>query len=421
MPQNSTELQRSLEEARQKIVDVFVDQCANGAQTAVFNNGSVAACGQFIGGNALQLQQRGIHGTAAALRVLSQATHPAHDVRDVRDLLRRLVNYVNDRDDIEGQVHGRVNHEELQIDATNVIKQSELLYALSRVPGTIPNVETLRRRLICQLQAGLIQQKGWSYFLDQTTTTPNLLPTAYAVLALSSVGEDVAQPVAYLLEELQRGGSRRQEYVEIGADITIRVACLYALAFSRSDESHDLHIEAALRELFAPIWSALDRLLRDESIEQNVEYWRNQKTLYVRVPWQLYLLALAARLRYYRSFATFAAQTRLRSIISQIKQGTFRYPHSGDMVSSRTNGVAYDILGRIHGELRRDRWVSPVYWVDRLRGSTWLRRILGLGAVGLIGYSIWEWVRSGPNAADLGTEFVGPAIIALLALWSKKR
>src|SRR6185369_12576182 len=169
------------------------------------------------------------------------------------------------------------------------------------------------------------------------------------------------------------------------------------------------------------VWLALERLLRDESIEQNVEYWRDRGTYYVRVPWQLYLLALAARLRYYRSFATYAGQTRLRSILTQVIQGGFRYPHSGEMISSRTNAILYDVLGRIQSETRRYQLVSPVYWIDRLRTSTLFRRVLGAAALLLIVYSVWQWIDRGADLGALAGDFLGPALIALVALWTKKR
>lgn len=419
MPLHNVPLQQSLEAARQKIVDLFIEQCANGAQTAALGDSKVAACGQFIGEDAWQLQQRGLHGTAAALRVLSKTDNPRPDASD---LCRRLVKYVQDRDSIESQAKGEGSQEYLEIDAQNVIKQSELLYALSYTTEEIPNVKKLKRQLITQLQSGLIQQKGWTYFLDdKTSPRPELLPTAYAVFALSSVGKDVSQPAAYLFNELEQTGSQKQGIAEVGADISIRVACLYVLTFRNGGNSHDSYTDKKLRDLFAPMWSDLERLLRGENIEQNVEYWRGAQTFYVRVPWQLYLLALAARLRFYERFSAYAATTRLSSLLSQIEEEKFRYPHSGDKASSRTNAIAYEVLGRIRSELQRHIMVIPIYWFDRARGSTWLRRILVFAAFGLILWSIGSWLRGGADVAELATEFVGPAILALLALWSKKR
>ncbi|MEX0715160.1 MAG: hypothetical protein WD066_01165 [Planctomycetaceae bacterium] len=295
MSQNSPPLSPYLIDARRRIADLFHDQCRHGAQTAALSDTDAAACGQFIGEKALRLQQRGLHGTAAALRVLSRESASPEQSR----LLERLVRYVFDRQKIEVKATGRIDSKEPEIDSQNVIKQSELLHALSRVPTAISQVGELRDDLVQRLQGGIIQQKGWSYFLDRPTDSPDLLPTAYAILALSSAHEDVSRPTSYLLNQLKQASGTRKP-VEVNADISIRVACLYSLAFREGGDAPESTDEATLCALFDPMWNSLERLLRDENIEQNVEYWRDDRTFYVRVPWQLYLLALAARLRYYR-------------------------------------------------------------------------------------------------------------------------
>lgn len=91
------------------------------------------------------------------------------------------------------------------------------------------------------------------------------------------------------------------------------------------------------------------------------------------------------------------------------------------MVSSRTNAIAFDIFGLIQAELRRTGVICPVYWIDRLRSSRWLRGALWAGAVVLILCSVWIWVKQGADLSDLAANFIAPAVLAILALWSKKR
>jgi hypothetical protein len=167
------------------------------------------------------------------------------------------------------------------------------------------------------------------------------------------------------------------------------------------------------------VWSPLEPLL-DEDIEQNVEYWHGDETEYVRIPWQLYLLALAAEYSRWR-FAGFRAQRRLTEVIEAVRSRSFKYPYSGRYLSSRTNSVAYDVLGSIRDRVRHLVWLRFANLIDSIRvfsGSRAVRRISAVLAGLIIVYAIREWLRTG-HLADLAPELLA-SVIALILAWARR-
>lgn len=406
-------LRQQIGKARHRIIELFAQQCQHGEQTKSLNSADHVACGQFISGEAADLKQRGIHGTAAALRVLSQSK-----TGDAEKAVAGLVRYLHDREDLEADAAGL---SKCQRDASNVIKTSEALFALSDVPSTVARADELRRRLIEALQGGVIGGKGWGYFLGERKPHPELLPTVYAVLALSHAGQDVSPQAKYLLEELTRADNGGAKASTEGADITVRIACLFVLCFRKAHAIDDV-TKGALQRLLRRMWATMESLL-SEDIEQNVEYFGHDRTFYVRIPWQLYLIALAARLSFFSRFGSYAAQTRLNAVLDAVERGGFRYPHSGNMISSRTNAIAFDVLGTVEYELESWRPFGPFYYFDRVRmffDSIWCRLALGCAGLYIAARAIWEWRKDG-SIGDLGPEVVGAVVLALLVSLLGKR
>ncbi len=410
MPNNAITPQR-LEEARQKIVDLFVTHCTYGAQTGTLQDATFAACGQFLGDSARSLSQRGMHGTSAAISVLSRAKTTDHQ------LLGRLIRYATDRRTAEAasESSSRIPDDHIAADDSNVIKMSELLLALSHVPAsTVTNVERLRRVLVDRLKSSVVEAKGWRYFSDLSSGEIELLPTAYAMMALAAFDEDISGPHSYLLDQLKKPAP----YDHSAADVTTRIAVLYTLVFHKH-AGRDARSDSELSKECNDIWYQVDRQLRDDHVEQNIEYWREGRTFYVRVPWQLYLLAVTAKIAFYNRFCTHSSQLRLRAIVDELITGHFRYPHSGAMVSSRTNATAHEILFYIQDELARRPIVSTLVWIDWIRSSSLLRYFIAALVVALVGWSGWKWWKDG-SIADLAPEFIG-ALVSALALWTRRR
>ena len=109
----------------QGIVELFTQQCEHGAQTESFPP-EMATCGQFIGDEARNIAQYGLHGIAAALRVLGTQSS-----EECRLLVTRLVTYC----EVLFQIHPSLTlaPEQRVGDTDNVIKLGELLYGLSFV------------------------------------------------------------------------------------------------------------------------------------------------------------------------------------------------------------------------------------------------------------------------------------------------
>lgn len=419
MPESDGGLEQQIVSSRRVIERMFVEQCRYGAQGQNITTTKATACGQFIGEGAKDLTQRGIHGTAAALRVLAES---ADD--EAAALVNRLFHYLQNRPEIEKKItrdpvsEDQV-HKKCSRDGENVIKVAEVLDALSFAKSTLEGREAMVTDLVSRLKKGIHDDKGWGFFLDKPGDPVDVLPTAYAVLALGRHGlaGEIRGPARYLAEQLKRKQGDGHESRK-ASDITSRVMALYALTFG-GIETDELPAGEA-RRVFRGLWSGLEKLLGDD-LEQNVEYWRESRTYYVRVPWSLYILALAARHDFWK-FGSNAAQARLSSILKDANEGGFRYPYSGRMLSSRTSAILYDVLGNIARDANR-LLINPIWLIDRVRSaisSALFRVPVGLVAGGYTVYSAYCWMQQGTHA-DLAPEFVAPALTSAFMLLVKSR
>lgn len=348
-----------------------------------------------------------MHGTAAALGVLS-STKDA----EARSLAESIVSYLVGRSDIELAIpdtNQEQVHRQIDRDDHNVIKVSEVLFALSFVDGAVEGREVLKGRLVEALRKGIIHGEGWDYFLDHSKT-PELLPTAFAIRALAEHGyeNDIEGPVRFLLGFLRdpKEGSWRSR-----ADINVRALCLYVLTFSKGLDH--LVDRSVLKKAMSALWRRLEQLFQ-EDFEQTIEYQYRDDHFYVRIPWQLYLLALASKLAPWHRFASGAAQRRLHAIVeSAVATEGFSYPHSGDRLSSRTNAILYETLGIMEENLRSPWALWPFYLLDRIRG--FISRIVPYLAFAAAVWVTFRWVRTGGTISELGPELVGAFLLLLIA------
>ncbi len=401
--------------AKRSIADRFLHHCKFGPQVKALPR-DVKACGQFLDEEGSR--QRGMHGTAAAIRVLG-----ADGSGDARALLPQLIQYVERRDEIELATVTRDEDKaqlanQISRDDANVIKVSELLLALAFVERAVCPTEALCKKLAERLMNGRIDDRGWGYFLDRREGEPQLLPTAHAVRALSMHGYSVGKPLEYILNALTTPSAGSAAVTRV--DISVRVFCLYVLSFSKNGQR--TIPEERLRRIFLSMWERLEPLLDFDDIEQNVEYSRNGEHYYVRVPWQLYLIPLACTLATRRTFASRAAQVRLGSVLRAVatKEG-FLYPHSGEHVSSRTNAIVYDALTAIEDCLpHTSSWgLFPSYLMDRFRralNSAYLTWAGYLFAAALIVVSILRWYRDGGSIKDLAPGLLSGITLLLLTV-----
>ncbi len=192
------------------------------------------------------------------------------------------------------------------------------------------------------------------------------------------------------------------------------------LTFSRANSSKQQRDD--LRKKLAVLWRQCETLL-SQDLEQNIEYWRKTQTFYVRVPWQIYLLAISARLTPLRLFESHAAQKRLGSILDQVLDRGFRYPHSGLMISARTNAIIFEVIGRILNE-RSHQWLSRLsLTLDKVRlmiSGRPFKTISSFVAFAVMAFAIWRWLQGDGTIEDLAPNLF-TALLLLLAGLGKAR
>ena len=253
-----------IQAAEQNIARQIADQCLHGAQSA--NLGAeAAACGQFF--SARDRRQRGLHGTAAALRLVAEAQPPGAD-----QLVARLVKYLSERqrfDTATGEAL-RTADRSFEDDESNVIKLSEVLHALLSVTPAQCQKDTLVATLVERLLGGYKENKGWSHFLGGDGGI-DPLPTAFAMLALCRNGYEnrIVGAVDFVKRTALEEG--RPQNAESFTEVSVRIFCLYALVF-RKDGVHEPDADEIkkLKAAFTRHWRDHERLL-GQDLEQNIE------------------------------------------------------------------------------------------------------------------------------------------------------
>jgi hypothetical protein len=394
----------SIEEAEAQIAADFVAQCQRGAQTQQLPE-TQAACGRVLrdSGNS----QRGLYGTAAALRVLA-----ADGRREARDLVPRLCEFL----DAYIRSGSLVSEGKAAVDRANVLKLSEVLFALYFVPVAIWDTGGLARYIASTLMDARVADTGWGYFIGDQA--PEALPTAMAYRALMRHGYDIPGARSYL--ENAVGAQTAAEH-----DIFVQVACTYVLSVSAPDrpKKDAKAIRNSLRGPHDRQWRVLAPLLRSD-LEANVEYSYNGEYYYVRVPWQLYLVGCAHQLRATRNFASVGVQRRLETAVTDVTKGSgFSYPHSGDQVSARTYAILYDVLDCI--ATRRWWFWSLLVGIDQVRtwlGSHRVLRVVQALAAAVAVYSIVLWLTgSDAPLGGVGSNLFASVVVFLLAAGGQTR
>ncbi len=406
-------LEARVKEAKCSIADLFIRQCVDGPQST--DLGDALACGQFLpdGGGVYPAAQRGLHGTAAAILALRRRdeTATASASRRAEDVIPKLIQYVQRRLQEEAEAPNGVS---------NTIKLSECLYAIAQLPeDQYPSVADVKRQLVQRLEAGRLQsRRGWGFVLSERPDQPAALPTAYAVLAMSSVGHSQDEAVDFLWEQV-KPSAKTQSLLANMPDSTIRVVCLYAIVFRRTLNG-DRKKDRQVRRCLVSLWRELEPLLA-YPMEQNIEYWHKSKTLYVRIPWQLYLLRMAINTNSIVQIGSPIANTMIDWILNSAQHGKLVYPYSGTAPSARTNATAMELLREI-SSFRKPKSI----WLHAIRsGVEPIRRVIASSVARLIilslsvlfgGYCVMQWFWSSEHAPeDLAPEFIAAIVMALAA------
>ncbi|OWY71617.1 hypothetical protein B7486_08005 [cyanobacterium TDX16] len=411
------ELHVKLKNARLAIERLFLDQCQYGQQSKNLDpQWGLKTCGQFVGKEAKQSPQWGIHGTAAALRVLAVENSP-----EGQEVVRELVSTLNVYWGLLPAPDGFEPRDGQSSDQNNVIKISEVILGLLAIRPMTTDARRLADHLAQRLLDGRIEDKGWDYFVDDTKESCALLPTCYAVYALSECrsAHDLNGPKGELRKHLRSFAHGQGD----AAMLPTYVCTLFVLTFNAHHPSREEMKE--LRGFFDSLWESARVPLRLAGTEQNIEYDHATEILYVRIPWQLYLLALAAKLRPYRRLGSVAAKERLQEIIKSAANGGFKYSQSGSRVSSRTNGILYEVLRLIDTEITsKQLWfVDVLGMLDKARNALGSRNAqvaysvvaMLVGSIAVLG-----WLNDANHSVkDLAPDILASVMLGAAALGKK--
>lgn len=409
MSGSNLSLKDQIESAQVRIASRFIEQCTQGKQTTSLPQ-NAAACGQFLGDDAIHNSQRGLHGTAAAIQVLAR-----HGNEPARELVPKLVEYVQNRDILESANHALA--EKAKGDRRNVIKISEVLYALSFVQTGLSAKDKLVAELADSLRKCKITGSGWGYFIGEAIAQP--LPTCYAILGLCRCGYDVTDTAKYLLTASAKLGVGSTQQHKQQHDLTIATLTLYALTYSglKLSDADNRQAQATFRRL----WRHLEPMLAWD-IEQNIAYWHSTENHYVRLPWQLYLFALSSQYSRWR-FSSVLLQVRLRTLLAAVIKDEFFYPHSEGITSARTYSIAYDCLDVVRRSLETRRVMRvAIIWdtIRRFFGRRWLRVLLMIILVGFMFAIVIRWSITSDDPVEVAPELIGIGLTSLLSLLGKR-
>lgn len=406
-----------IEKLKDIISEKVYDQVANGEQSITLNqiDNDIKACGQFL---MKERTQRGIHGTAAALRVISENQSDKYKV-----LIPQIIKYLDERNQIE--VHAIF--ENLKPDATkddnNVIKLSEQLYALSFVKVGQGSVNSLANEIKQSITNSKIDNKGWSYFTDDKSAV-EILPTSFVVMALYANNYSDEESLQYIIKQLE---NILKTPINDPSTFAILVFAFYVITFKVEDRIVKDKIKGVqLNQIFNKLWNSPFCVL-DENIEQNIEYWINDKHYYIRVPWQLYIISLSTKYSVW-VFSKIKTQNRLKSIVESFaNNGGFKYKYSGKYLSTRTTSILFDTLSVIENNLGNKTWYTILNAIDRVKifiGSKWIKYPIVIILVVTFIYTIWLWINSEGTISEkvihLGPHFL-VYLLVLLYEFGKRR
>ncbi len=328
------------------------DQVTNGPQTEFLvarNIPNIFCCGQFF--NESASKQRGLHGTAGAIRIIGD--NPEVDPERVPELINGLIAYIKNRFQIEFEIRD-YDAGNLKSEDVNTIKIAEKLTALNCISHDSPEKNELRTSII-NLLVEKLEENGWGY--DLTNNNPKVLPTIFVLKALHgnvSV-QTLRRPLDWLIDELKRTNPDSEI-----SEFYIKVLALDLFTFYWEDEV--THKE--LRKIFNSIWKQTKELF-GQNIEQNIEYEINSNHSYIRIPWQLYIIALSAKLNIW-TYSGQTIQRKLKGIKLSVLNGGFKYAHSGPGLSVRTNAILYENLQKVKKQQSNDSLIKFLFFLNKL-------------------------------------------------------
>ena len=394
--------EKVLEWAMTRIEEQFRDLLENGTQAGGMPEG-VYAAGQHL--NPYSLNQRGFYGTSAALLVMSRTRPSPNRI----GIIEGLIKYVADRETIERVVLSTAEDlamlpTRLFLDWHTVFKCTDLLYALAAAPAAVAGREALLKVVLDKLLAARREGGGWAVDLDPAHDR-DALATASVVRSLHAAGVAVQRADLDLV---------RNDAAEQG-NVSPYVRCFCLLVMAEIGDSDDKALT---------IWRELFDILRHElheRTEANYEFVIRNRQYYVRVPWQLYLIASTAHCK---PGSLIFAQDIRRALLDCLQavdspEG-YVYTAFGHMKSTRTYGILMDTLWIVRSRLHTTRVLSRLSlmanWTIRFvyaRPSMWLALA---AALSLAGFGLYAWINgSAGRVAEVGPELAAAVLLGIIS------
>ncbi len=388
--------------AMSRIEEQFRDLLDNGTQAAGIPLG-VYAAGQHL--NPYSLNQRGFYGTAAALLVMSRSRPSPNRI----GIIEGLIKYINDRPALE---QGLLDTEEDQamlparliLDWKTAFKCADLLYALAATPPAVAGRETLLQNVLRRLEDGRRKTGGWSVDLDPSRDR-DPLATASVIRGLHAAGVSVEPSDIDLV---------RQDAMTVGR-VSPYVRCVCLLVLLEVNESDDSTVK---------IWNDLLDVLRPElheRTEANYEFTVGNRQYYVRVPWQLYLIASASICKPMSLIYTSDVRRALLDCVQAVDSSDgYVYTAFGHMKSTRTYSILMDTLWRVSKQLQTSKFLArtslTANWAIRILYAQISARIALLAALGLAGLAAYAWLsESNSRLSAIGPELAAAVLLGLIS------
>ncbi|WP_460971764.1 hypothetical protein [Spirosoma migulaei] len=163
-----------------------------------------------------------------------------------------------------------------------------------------------------------------------------------------------------------------------------------------------------------------------ENNEVNIEYWYGGKHEYIRIPWQVYLIALAAK-HSPINFSKLVTQERLNELVRSTASNGFKYSYSGPYISSRTNSIIYECFIHIKSNLENRIRYEILHFIDLVReilGTRFVRYSIRVFVVLLFSYSLYMW-RDGTTEKEkvnnIATDVVTFVLFWLFSFGKKRK
>lgn len=356
------------------------------------------ASGQYL--DHPDFEQRGLYGTAAAIRVLAgRATSDPLVAEQVRKLLVYVVNRSQvERATVSSTVYRDLIARRIRLQRSDVFRMADIGFAIAHVSPAVPLRDEALKLVQRTLSEARNQPSGFAVGAEGGETNP--LATAHALrcLAANNLPTEI-EDWRYL-----------REYLQSGDDLYIRCFTLYVLSL------YDIHEERKmLQASYRALFDSLSREFNAQT-EANHEYTRYGAQDYVRIPWQLYLVQACAKLYPLSRFNSFVVQRKIVSVATQISSATgYRYNASGSYLSTRT----YACVWQAFTELIDFNLTSPMPRLvvgltaggTRVLSSRVLNAVLYALMLVVAALSLLFWFRSpthsfGDLAPNLLTELV---------------